>query len=343
MVYTKVPIYYATESGTAQNFAYTLADDARALKIPTKVMDVKDLSTEQLKNDKFAVFLMSTHFEGDPPTNAEKFNKWFVKAKKSNDDDSENYFTLENLKYSIYGLGDITYTYYNKFATDVDVALEKRGASRINGLVLGSNHENNITDHFMENFREGFWAGVKSHIPMKAYDPNEKDDFEEIDENLPSYKFICDFEIQENGVNNSDHQEEEKNKTAEPPLKLEDYEIHTGYVLSAHKAEVVEMRDLRQKNTETGRTIHIEMNLPEGVTYETASNLILYPENCEENVDLVLKNVLELNGDEKFSLRLNKRFSGNIKKPFPSPITVREYLTRWIDLQGVLKKTTLKN
>lgn len=323
-VFEKVSIYYATESGTAEGFACSLAEDAMKFKIPCKVMDIKDVDPQNLKNDKLAIFQISTHFEGDPPTNSENFNKDFVKIKETD----ESFFSLENLKYVVYGLGDITYTYYGKFSVDFDAALEKRKATRLKNQVIGSNDKNNIADHFAD-YKEGFWSSIIQHVPMKDYDPNEKDDDFDQDENLPKYKFITEA--------TTDIFEEVGN--------LDQYEIHTRMVLQASKAKVIEMKDLRQRNTETGRTIHIEMKLPDGVSYDTAANLILYPENSEENVNKVLKEILELDGNQKFKLTVNKRFarSSNIKRPFPDGITVKEYLQRWIDLQGVLKKSSVKN
>merc|ERR1712157_319416 len=94
------------------------------------------------------------------------------------------------MKYVVYGLGDITYTYFGKFSEDVDAALEKRKATRLKNLSIGSNDKNNILDHFTD-YKEGFWPSIKEHIPMKDYDPNDKDldDFN-VDEDLPKYKFI---------------------------------------------------------------------------------------------------------------------------------------------------------
>ena len=221
---------------------------------------------------------MSTHFEGDPPTNAENFNKDFVKVKENN----ENFFYLDNLKYVVYGLGDTSYTYFGKFGVDVDSALEKRKAVRLKNLAIGSNDNNNILDHFTE-YKEGFWPSIMAHVPMKDYDPNDKDldDFN-VNEDLPKYKFVT----------------ETTTERFEEATNLDQYEIHTRMVLQAHKAKIVEMRDLRQKSTETGRTIHLEMQLPDGVTYDTAANLILYPENSKENVEKMLKEVLELDGNQ---------------------------------------------
>jgi NADPH-ferrihemoprotein reductase len=271
---------------------------------------------------------MSTHFEGEPPTNADNFNNWFVKPAKGQDP-----VDLPALKYIVYGLGDTSYTYFGQFAKNVDKCLEKKNSIRIKDLVIGSNHTNNIADHFLE-WKEGFWPSILDHVPLRAEgEPvsEDEDDSDLENENLPSYKFIAEF-LEPGQVTN------------ERVGDWKDYEIGAQKLLGALDGKIVEMRDLRQKNSDTGRTLHIELELPQGVTYETASNLVVYPENSEEAIRTVCDKILGLDHTQKFSLSTNKRFAKNrnIKKPFPSPITVGDYLRKYIDLQGVLKKTTLK-
>ena len=59
----------------------------------------------------------------------------------------------------------------------------------------------------------------------------------------------------------------------------------------------------------------------------------------------VAEKILGLDTGKNFKLNMSKKFekNKNIKKPFPSPISVGDYLRKYIDLQGVLKKTTLKS
>ena len=326
--YERVSIYYATESGTAETFANLLTEDAQKLGIRTRIIDVKDATIEMFKKDKLAIFLISTHFEGEPPTNADNFNNWFVKPSKT-----EAPIDLPALKYIVYGLGDTTYTYFGQFAKNVDKCLEKKNSIRVKDLAIGSNHTNNIFDHFLE-WKENFWTSILDHVPLRAEGElvsEDEDGDEKENGSLPGYKFIAEFL-------------EPAQVTNEKIGDWNDYEIGARKLLGALDGKIVEMRDLRQKNTDTGRTLHIELELPQGVSYETASNLVLYPENSEEAVRTVCDKILGLDVAQKFSLSTNKRFAKNrnIKKPFPSPITVGDYLRKYIDLQGVLKKTTLK-
>lgn len=256
--YKPVGIYFATESGTASKFAQTLAQEAQEFGINARVINVEDATIEMLKLEKFAVFLVSTHFEGDPPTSARKFKDWFVEQK----DNKEN---LPDLKYCVYALGDNTYTFFGKFGKDVDLALEKRQAIRVRETVIGSNHDFTIDDQFME-YRENFWQNVEEHIPVRGEDEpecDENDPFKNIVDmtNLPYYKFFVEY--------CEDKSDIPRNSESE---KLDDYEVHARKLLESHQAKVVEMRDLRQKNNVFGRTFHIELELPEGASYDTASN-----------------------------------------------------------------------
>jgi sulfite reductase alpha subunit-like flavoprotein len=82
------------------------------------------------------------------------------------------------------------------------------------------------------------------------------------------------------------------------------------------------------------------MELPEGMTYETARNLGIFHENDPESVDIMLS-CLNLFGNEVF--RLNRTDApGSAKLSCPTPISVRDFLGRFIDFLGKLKPSVIK-
>jgi sulfite reductase (NADPH) flavoprotein alpha-component len=86
--------------------------------------------------------------------------------------------------------------------------------------------------------------------------------------------------------------------------------------------------------------LEVEMELPDGKTYETAENLGIFPENDQESVDIMLSS-LNLSGNEVF--RLNRTDKPGIAKlPCPTPISVRDFLGRFIDHHGKLKPSVMK-
>lgn len=82
-----------------------------------------------------------------------------------------------------------------------------------------------------------------------------------------------------------------------------------------------------------------------GLTYKTAGNLAIYPENSEPIVNKFAE-LAGLNLDERFHLVANEKFTGRNKQmPLPASkyYTVKELLTKFIDLTGPLTKKVIKD
>ena len=97
-------IYYASQTGTAEGFAEVLKSQAKKkIGLRAKVINLADLTMEAFLSNTKAVFLMATHYEGDPPDNAEAFWKWFSDESKWGSDN------LETHKFTCFALGDTSY------------------------------------------------------------------------------------------------------------------------------------------------------------------------------------------------------------------------------------------
>jgi NADPH-ferrihemoprotein reductase len=101
---------------------------------------------------------------------------------------------------------------------------------------------------------------------------------------------------------------------------------------------------LRQ-NTEEGSTLEISYDLKKaGLTYKTATNLALFPKNCDSDV-ADCAHILGISLEQKFIFINNPlaKKKENVKHPFLSPISVKEALEFFVDLRGPLRKKTLKD
>jgi len=84
------------------------------------------------------------------------------------------------------------------------------------------------------------------------------------------------------------------------------------------------IKELRQ-NVKDGSTLHFEMDLRgTNIKYQTAANLGVYPEN-DANLVTKLANFLG------YDLNKNVKVEGAKRIPFPSPISVRNILTKFCD------------
>jgi sulfite reductase alpha subunit-like flavoprotein len=114
---------------------------------------------------------------------------------------------------------------------------------------------------------------------------------------------------------------------------------------SSVPCKIKSIRQLRQK-TDQGSTIEIIFDLTgTGIKYITASNFAMYAENKSEDVaSFAEQHGLKL--DTKFTLSKNPEYSGRAANtPFPiqkSGITLKEVLTKFIDIYGPVSKKFIK-
>lgn len=117
-----------------------------------------------------------------------------------------------------------------------------------------------------------------------------------------------------------------------------EYDFQAKQYLTSVSANITSIRELRQK-THDGSTLHVEIDCASaGISYKTAQNLAIYPENSS---DVVIKaaNLLNLNLNDVFEVTQNSELAskGKFKHPIPSPISVKTYLTKFCDLQSALR------
>jgi sulfite reductase alpha subunit-like flavoprotein len=105
--------------------------------------------------------------------------------------------------------------------------------------------------------------------------------------------------------------------------------------MNSFEGEVVAVKELRQVASSTDSTLQVDIKLPSGVSYKTAENLKVYPENNRNLVQKALSSV-GLTSDTKL------RFEAKGKLPFPNYLTAGELFLKYIDLQGCLSKAKVK-
>ena len=141
--YGPVSIYYASQTGTAARFAKNLVQDAKLNDIVCVARCIDECSLDDLKEkDKLAIFLISTHYEGEPTDDMVAFWKAFSKLKDTS--------LLSSLNYTGFSLGDLNYKYFNQMGRLLNKKLEELGAKKVYEFGEGSNHINRIEEYFEE-------------------------------------------------------------------------------------------------------------------------------------------------------------------------------------------------
>ena len=80
-----VPIYYGSQTGTAEKFAQTLDEEAHTLGINSRVVDLDKFDAEEFAKHKFAIFVLATHYTGEPTDNSKAFYKWIKQSARGDE------------------------------------------------------------------------------------------------------------------------------------------------------------------------------------------------------------------------------------------------------------------
>lgn len=120
----KLTIAYGTESGNSKKVATNFAKQAKGLGIQTKLINLAQYRLNDLLKEEYFISVISTQGEGEPPESAKKFYD-YVEANTS---------ILYNLKFGVLALGDTSYPLFCKAGEDIDLWLNRQGATRLVAL-----------------------------------------------------------------------------------------------------------------------------------------------------------------------------------------------------------------
>lgn len=198
----------------------------------------------------------------------------------------------------------------------------------------GDDNEN-LEDDF-NTWKEGIWEELKKFAQVSAPNGEEaangtKSASKSASGGLP-FTLRVDNSLKEIDLENYDHKNDPK-----------DYDFQAKQYLASSLVNFTCIRELRQR-TDDGSTLHVEIDCASaGLSYKTAQNLAVYPENSGSLVHKAA-DLLNLNLDDVFDLEqnLDGNAKGKFKYPIPSPLSVRTYLTKFCDLQSALRYLFIK-
>lgn len=117
-----IAIFFATQTGNAQECAEWLHDDLKKRNHPVHLKNLAETKAEELKTVQIALFVVSTFGEGDPPDDAVDFHAELEGMPAG---------SLTGLKYAVFALGDIDYTLFCGFGNNCDYLLSEAGATQL--------------------------------------------------------------------------------------------------------------------------------------------------------------------------------------------------------------------
>ncbi|MGZ0654560.1 diflavin oxidoreductase [Coraliomargarita sp. W4R72] len=123
---TPVTILFGSQTGTAETLSKKLAKQLKAANCEPTILDMSEVTPEDLKLIQNLLLITSTYGEGDPPDNAQSFHAALM---------AEGAPSLSGLNYSVFGLGDSSYADFCKCSKEFDARLEALGAKRAAPMV----------------------------------------------------------------------------------------------------------------------------------------------------------------------------------------------------------------
>ena len=119
----EILIIYGTETGNAEDLADDIGNMASKYGLVGKVMDMEDVSAEDLASSKRLIVSVSTWGEGEQPDNAQGL---YDEVEESEDE------SMEGVNYAVLALGDTAFELFCESGKEWDKILEEKGGTRVN-------------------------------------------------------------------------------------------------------------------------------------------------------------------------------------------------------------------
>ncbi len=123
---TPVTILFGSQTGTAETLSNKAAKQLKAANCDPKILDMGDVSPDDIKDVANLLVITSTYGEGEPPDNAQSFHSALM---------ADTAPKLAGVNYSVMGLGDSSYADFCQCSKEFDARLEALGAKRLAPMV----------------------------------------------------------------------------------------------------------------------------------------------------------------------------------------------------------------
>jgi len=354
----KLTVYYATQTGTAEAFAKELEREGKDHGFLVKVEDVEDLdaSPASMNDDTRSPFgadtnadekpraliLASTYGEGEPTDNATSLvHEMEAILSDESEEPVADPKPLLGLEYAVFGLGNTEYEIFNAMGKFFDASMEKLGGTRIFDLGLGDDSDDLEAD--FEKWKEAMWASLKKRYVKEgamAAAPSKSDVAV-----LPDCQYAIKWKPE---LSSEDVIRADEERSSVP---LDQVHGSSKNFFAAVDCPVSVIRELRSE-ADGGSTVHVEIDISQSNSsnlkdYMTADNLGVLPINSKEVVESVAESLgYTADLDKVCRLARGTNLDGETHEwhglPFPSPFTIRECLTRYLDLTSAPRRSDLK-
>ena len=116
-------LIFGTETGNAEELADDAAHSAKSFDLNPTVMDMEDISPQDISGTKRLIVICSTWGEGEQPVNAQDL----YDAVSESEDGS-----MDVVNFAVLALGDTAFEFFCESGKEWDAILEEKGGKRTN-------------------------------------------------------------------------------------------------------------------------------------------------------------------------------------------------------------------
>lgn len=296
-------ILFGSNMGTAQELAQTLLQQAASRKVSATVAEL-DSYVGRLPKQTPVVLICST-YNGQPPDNAVKFCSWLGIAQPSD--------TLRDVEFAVLGCGNKQWrATFQKVPQLLFERLSALGAKPLTPLV-GCDADGDF-DASAESFFHSLWSVLDARTPSPKGQVHAASDGEQ----------ALTYAVEIVNYAGSDGSALQPSRA---PLQAE-----------ARSCKILDSRELQAPEAERS-TRHLEIALPDGVSYSAGDHLGVLPENPDSLCQAYAQRCGVHITDVVVIRELGAK-TGQL--PCGIPIAVSELLGQHVDLSGPLTRRELR-
>lgn len=318
----KAVVFYGLQTGTAEDYAAKLRKELKLrFGLTTMLADLADYDFDNLADvpaDTLFFFLLATYGEGEPTDNAVEFFEFL-----QNDAADAS---LGNLKFTVFGLGNSTYEFFNKIGKEVNTKLEELGAERFAAYGEGDDGKGSMDEDFLA-WKDAVFELLKSNLDLEEHDLAYEPGF-------ALTEFASELEAQRALTAPVLHGEPTMDYITSDAVPRGPFDHTHPFLLPvAHTRELF--------SSDTRHCVHAEFDLSgSNLRYLTGDHLAIWPLNSDYNVDKFVE-AFGLQPKLHHVLAL-KLLDSTVALPFPTPITFGAAIRHHMEISGAVLRQFLQ-
>ncbi|KAK9764254.1 NAPDH-dependent diflavin reductase, variant 2 [Basidiobolus ranarum] len=154
-------ILYGSQTGCAQDVAERIWREGIRRHFASEVLSMDDYDINELVHEKLVIFVCSTTGQGEEPDNMKKFWKFLLRKALPRD-------VLEQMEYTVFGLGDSSYQKFNFPSKKLYKRLSQLGAQGFFPRGDGDDQHYLGVDGTLNSWLQGMWETLLRKYPLSS-------------------------------------------------------------------------------------------------------------------------------------------------------------------------------